>query len=54
LGIEDSGTGFDAEKIVKGIGLASMQERLAAVNGKLEISSQITKGTRVTATLRSS
>jgi two-component system, NarL family, sensor histidine kinase LiaS len=54
LTIEDNGIGFDAEKIAKGVGLDSMQERLAAMNGNLEISSQKTKGTRVTATVRSS
>jgi len=54
LGIEDNGTGFDSENIARGVGLDSMQERLAAVNGKLEVSSRKPKGTRVTATLRSS
>ena len=53
LGIEDNGTGFDVEKIVKGVGLDSMQERLTEMNGNLEISSQESKGTRVTATVRS-
>jgi signal transduction histidine kinase len=51
--IEDNGLGFDAEKIAKGVGLDSMQERLAAMNGNLEISSQEAKGTRITATVRS-
>ena len=54
LGIEDNGTGFDSENIARGVGLDSMQERLAAVNGKLEVSSRKPKGTRVTATVRSS
>lgn len=53
LAIEDNGTGFDSEKIVKGVGLDSMQERLAAMNGKLGISSQEAKGTRIVATVRS-
>ena len=53
LRIEDNGTGFDAEKIIKGVGLDSMQERLAGMNGKLEVSSQETKGTRITAMVRS-
>ena len=52
--IEDNGLGFEAEKIVKGVGLDSMQERLAAMNGNLEISSRKAQGTRVTATVRSS
>lgn len=54
LGIEDNGTGFDSENIARGVGLDSMQERLAAVSGKLEVSSRKPKGTRVTATVRSS
>ena len=54
LGIEDNGTGFDSENIARGVGLDSMQERLAVVNGKLEVSSRKPKGTRVTATVRSS
>ena len=53
LRIEDNGTGFDAEKIIKGVGLDSMQERLAGMNGKLEVSSQETRGTRITAMVRS-
>lgn len=51
LVIEDDGTGFDSEKIVKGMGLDSMQERLTAVNGKLEVSSLKPKGTHITATV---
>ncbi len=54
LGIKDDGIGLDMEKIVMGVGLDSMQERLAAVNGKLEVSSRKPKGTRITATVRSS
>ena len=53
LVIEDNGAGFDPKKIVKGVGLDSMQERLAAMNGKLEVISQNVKGTRITATVRS-
>jgi signal transduction histidine kinase len=54
LKIEDNGIGFDTGKIVKGVGLDSMQERLASMDGDLEVSSQETKGTRVTAIVRSS
>ena len=54
LVIEDNGIGYDAERITKGIGLDSMKERLAAVNGELEISSEKSKGTRVIATVRRS
>lgn len=52
LGIEDNGIGFDPEGITKGIGLDSMKERLAAVNGKLQVSSLQPQGTRVIATVR--
>jgi NarL family two-component system sensor histidine kinase LiaS len=53
LEIEDDGMGFDVEKIARGVGLDSMQERLAAVNGRLEVASWKPKGTRITATVRS-
>jgi len=54
LNIEDNGVGFDAKKVAKGIGLDSMQERLIAVNGKVDIESERSKGTRVTAKVRRS
>ena len=54
LRIEDNGLGYDTEKITKGIGLDSMNERLAALNGTLEVSSRQSQGTIVTATVRSS
>jgi len=54
LVVEDNGIGFDAKQIAKGIGLDSMQERLIAVNGKVEIESERSKGTRVTARVRKS
>jgi len=54
LMIEDNGIGYDAGRITKGIGLDSMKERLAAVNGTLEASprSVQSQGTRVTANVR--
>jgi signal transduction histidine kinase len=52
LMVEDNGIGYDAERVIKGIGLDSMRERLAAVNGELEISSLKSQGTRVIATAR--
>lgn len=52
LMIEDYGIGYDAERITRGIGLDSMRERLAGVNGELEISSSKSQGTRVVATVR--
>ncbi|NJC95678.1 MAG: sensor histidine kinase [Anaerolineae bacterium] len=54
LTIEDNGIGFDARQIAKGIGLASMQERLVAVNGKADVESERSKGTRVIARVRMS
>ena len=54
LAIEDNGIGFHADDVAKGIGLDSMKERLAAMNGTLDVSSQKSKGTRVVATVRSS
>jgi signal transduction histidine kinase len=52
LSIADNGIGFDAKQIAKGIGLDSMQERLIAVNGKVDIVSERSKGTRVIAKVR--
>lgn len=52
--IEDNGIGFDPKGITKGVGLDSMKERLAAVNGELEVSSLGSQGTRVTAKVRRS
>jgi NarL family two-component system sensor histidine kinase LiaS len=52
LTVEDNGVGFDAKQTAKGIGLDSMQERLIAVNGKIEVISERSKGTRVTAKVR--
>lgn len=54
LTIEDNGIGYDPKRITKGIGLDSMNERLAAVHGRLETSSLQTQGTTVTATIRRS
>jgi signal transduction histidine kinase len=54
LAIEDNGIGFHAGDIARGIGLESMKERLAAMNGTLNVSSQKSRGTRVVATVRRS
>jgi signal transduction histidine kinase len=54
LSIEDNGIGYDTEQITKGIGLDSMKERLAALNGTLALSSRQSQGTCVTATVRRS
>ena len=52
LTIADDGAGFDMGRVEKGVGLDSMRERLEAVGGGLEISSEPSYGTRVTATVR--
>ena len=52
LSVADNGVGFDAKQIAKGIGLDSMQERLIAVNGKVDVVSEKSKGTRVIAKVR--
>jgi NarL family two-component system sensor histidine kinase LiaS len=50
--VEDDGSGFDTRRNQKGIGLDSMKERLLALDGELEVSSQNSKGTRLTASVR--
>jgi signal transduction histidine kinase len=54
LTIEDNGIGFDPGQITKGVGLDSMRERLAAVNGGLQVSNLQSQGTRVLAVVRRS
>jgi signal transduction histidine kinase len=54
LMVKDNGIGYDTQRIAKGIGLDSMKERLAAVNGILEISSLPSHGTCITARVRRS
>ncbi len=45
LMIEDSGVGFNPNKIIKGIGLLNINSRVASVNGKLTIDSKVGRGT---------
>ena len=52
--VEDNGIGFDTKRINKGIGLDSMKERLAALDGDLEVFSLKAQGTRLTAKVRRS
>jgi signal transduction histidine kinase len=52
--IEDNGAGFDAERVIKGVGLDSMKERLAAVKGELDISNPQPSGTRLIARVKRS
>lgn len=52
--IEDDGAGFDLARVERGIGLDSMRERLEAIGGRLDISSQPSSGTKITAVVRRS
>jgi signal transduction histidine kinase len=49
--VEDDGAGFDMGHVEKGVGLDSMRERLEAIGGQLNITSQKSGGTRIMATL---
>jgi signal transduction histidine kinase len=54
LEVEDDGQGFDvrsAEERRPGMGLFSMRERVALVNGRLVVTSDRSRGTRVVATV---
>lgn len=48
LTVLDDGRGFDPESMRRGLGLRSMQERAAALGGKLDVQSTPGGGTRVT------
>lgn len=45
--IWDNGIGFKPEKVKQGIGLKNIKERVAALNGKLKITSEVGKGTTI-------
>ncbi|MED3689518.1 PAS domain S-box protein [Peribacillus butanolivorans] len=45
--IEDEGKGFDLEKVTRGVGLFSMEERAKAAGGNLSLHSVEEKGTKV-------
>jgi signal transduction histidine kinase len=49
--VEDNGTGFDTEHSKKGAGLTNMADRVDALGGSVEVSSQPGSGTHVRATL---
>ncbi len=49
LTIVDDGDGFDAAAARNGLGLRSMQERLDEVAGRLDVASEVTKGSRIRA-----
>ncbi|HEV7331219.1 MAG TPA: PAS domain-containing sensor histidine kinase [Flavisolibacter sp.] len=45
LAIEDNGRGFNLQQETKGTGLKSVQKRVKALNGKMEIQTRLDKGT---------
>lgn len=47
LRIIDDGVGFDPSRVAGGLGLESMQQRVQAVNGFIDISSSPNSGTRI-------
>ncbi|WP_168796614.1 tetratricopeptide repeat-containing sensor histidine kinase [Cognatitamlana onchidii] len=47
LTLADNGAGFDVSKAKSGIGLKNMNSRINEINGEIEITSEITKGTTV-------
>jgi len=47
--VRDNGAGFDTSQARRGLGLANMQERMMAVNGRLVVESQAGIGTTVLA-----
>jgi len=53
LSVKDDGVGFDVPVAahLRGLGLASMNERLKLVGGSLEVTSKLGEGTRIEATL---
>jgi signal transduction histidine kinase len=52
LFIEDNGKGIDDERLQKGVGLDSMEERMSQIGGTLQVSGRKDGGTRVAARLR--
>lgn len=49
LTLRDNGVGFDMTQAHRGLGLSSMQERIMAIGGRLQIESQVGDGTRIRA-----
>jgi signal transduction histidine kinase len=53
LTVEDDGRGFSREQVAAGgVGLVGMRERVASVNGALDIESKRAAGTRLTVEIR--
>jgi signal transduction histidine kinase len=57
LMVEDNGTGFNVEAALRGasegssLGLLSMQERISLVEGRVDIHSELGRGTRINVTV---
>ena len=51
LQVRDDGAGFDPGVIDGGSGITNMRDRLAAVGGELQLSSEPGRGTVVTGTI---
>ena len=47
LSIKDNGVGFKVSKLKSGIGIKNIENRAESINGRLKISSEINKGTKV-------
>ena len=47
INIRDNGRGFEPEIVNRGLGLLGMQERVEAVNGKIDIASNTGKGVHI-------
>jgi len=47
LSIEDNGIGFDGNRVVSGVGILSMRERVRALNGEFDIRSSPSGGTKL-------
>jgi signal transduction histidine kinase/DNA-binding response OmpR family regulator len=48
LVVEDDGTGFDTHAKYAGMGLETMRERARSIQGRIELDSELNRGTRVT------
>ncbi len=51
LSVEDNGKGFNLEQNTTGFGLQGMQERVLALNGNIQISSNLNSGCTITITI---
>jgi signal transduction histidine kinase len=50
--VYDNGCGFDKLQQTKGMGLQNIRERVSACNGRLDINTNVDKGTEVNVELR--